>query len=519
MARANLYVHCPWPLPDEPLYGVVARHAAHLGLDNRTRLSIALFGVARLPSIDLPCRVDAFATATSASLGLSGPECLERLTAFNYVSIGLEPEAREALARTMRLGGGNVHNAIGVSSSRVRAPTRLRVCPTCVVEQRRAFGEAYWRRSHQLAGVLCCPDHACWLVDTSVPYRSSGSREYRDAETEVDAALAGHDPTVPAETHVRLARRCRDALLGVPRAPEASAGLVALREGCRAPGGPGAIGEAFVAYAGTDVLERSGCAIDPADPASWLLNILRRPGRACHPFQLVLAEDFAAGAWTSSMPVRRAMARRPHRPTAVRPEDLPRLRAEWNAALDAAPGRSRSVAARACRSVYERLLVADRDWLFSEGRRFNPSPCNERRVDWAERDRTWSEALRSAARSVAASRPAARLTRAALITAAGLPKGTLSCLDRLPNCRRALDDAVETTDEFHARLLIEASNAAPGASATELRARAKLTGPIGPATRQLLAALSRQLNLSGGQGRDASPTAAPPQVAARATLE
>lgn len=494
MTQDRRFVHCPTPLPDEPLYGVVARHAAHLGLDNRAALSTALFGAAQLPSIDLPARLDAFAAATRASLGLSGSECLQRLTAFPYVARFLAPPAKGALVVALRARGGSVHNALGLSSSRVRPPRFLRVCPACVVEQRRAHGEAHWRRSHQLAGVRCCPDHGRWLADTSAPYRSQGSREYRDAEVEADDAIARADTSEPPAEHRRLARLCRDALWEAPRDRRLAAGLAALRSCCAASGGPEAVGRAFVAHSGLGLLEGCGCAINAADPANWFLNLLRRPRRGHHPLQHVLLEDFASAVGPS---LRRTTAapRRPrsHRPTSTRPEDVPDLRAKWSKALDDAPGRSRLAAIRACRPVYDRLSIVDRDWLFAEPPRGNGSPGNERRVDWGERDRTWTALVPPATRALLLRVPPARVTRSALVAEAGLTKGALSRLDRLPRFGRVLDEATESTDAFHVRLLTHAARQAPGAGRVELRARAKLTGPIGPLARQALACLARAL--------------------------
>ncbi len=495
MVTARRFVHLPEPLPDEPLYGVVARHAAHLGLDNRTGLSVTLFGTAQLPSVDLPCKLDSFARATLPSLGMSGSDCVGRLTAFPYASRHLPPLERASLASALRVGGvGNVHNIFGLSSSRVRVPQFLRVCPECVVAQRTAHGEAHWTRTHQLPGVFCCPDHGRWLVDTSVPYRSSGSREYRDAETVVDQAIATADRTRPGGPFLRLARRCAEALRAAPPGVEGSSGMLVLRERCAEPGRGAAVCRRFVDVVGSELLERCGCAMEPDAPSNWVVNLIRRPGRGHHPLQHLLLEEFASevgsiGSETGPRPRRG----RPHRPSNLRAEEVPDLRRRWTRALDQAPERSRLVAARVCRPVYERLQILDPEWLFSEPPRSNRRPDNQRRVDWEARDEEWALLLRDAARSLEARRPLVRLTRAALFEEAGLSRGTSSCLARLPRCQEAIGHSVETTDAFHVRLLGHAADVASGAGAHELRRVTKLTGPLGPAAQKALATFTRRI--------------------------
>ena len=93
--------------------------------------------------------------------------------------------ARRSMA-TMRLS--NLRNAPAVPSrlrSRAapRASTRCSASPPARAGCRIAcagapnvrtrpcagFGEGYWRRSHQLPGVLVCPEHLCWLRGARLP--------------------------------------------------------------------------------------------------------------------------------------------------------------------------------------------------------------------------------------------------------------------------------------------------------------------------------------------------------------
>ena len=89
----------------------------------------------------------------------------------------------------MRFGGsGSVHLLLGRTQSRIRRPTHLRFCPECAQEDLRgAHGEPYWRRLHQITGVLVCPIHATPLFAMTGAPRTSG----RGALASLRRALGG----------------------------------------------------------------------------------------------------------------------------------------------------------------------------------------------------------------------------------------------------------------------------------------------------------------------------------------
>ena len=44
----------------------------------------------------------------------------------------------------------------------------LKYCPACVVEDRKAYGETYWHRFHQIRNLTICPRHQCLLERSTV---------------------------------------------------------------------------------------------------------------------------------------------------------------------------------------------------------------------------------------------------------------------------------------------------------------------------------------------------------------
>jgi hypothetical protein len=91
--------------------------------------------------------------------------------------------------------GQKVHTLLGVRASSVSASAGLKLCMSCVRDDRRKYGLGYWHRSHQLPGVRLCPVHTEILGRV----RESGPRQrhsFRSIEQSIDGSLApvSHPP-------------------------------------------------------------------------------------------------------------------------------------------------------------------------------------------------------------------------------------------------------------------------------------------------------------------------------------
>ena len=61
----------------------------------------------------------------------------------------------------------------------------MRYCPVCTSEDRKNHGETYWRRSHQMMFVNCCPEHGCKLINSVVLISGRASPDLVPAEITV----------------------------------------------------------------------------------------------------------------------------------------------------------------------------------------------------------------------------------------------------------------------------------------------------------------------------------------------
>ena len=122
--------------------------------------------------VDLPSSLDAVSDRTWLIWGMTGEEIANRLTLFPYYARYAHHKLAAQCLDALRSDNGvGVHPRFGLTSSRVRPPRFLRYCKACRERDLLRHGETYWRRSHQLAGVLMCPEHGEQLVDSDALLR------------------------------------------------------------------------------------------------------------------------------------------------------------------------------------------------------------------------------------------------------------------------------------------------------------------------------------------------------------
>jgi hypothetical protein len=311
-----MLVQLPTPYPDELLYSVIARYARYHDLAFK-HVQTALFGRLEPPRVALPMSLGELATRTAATWGKSADEIAIELTLFPYYGCWAGAKRADNCLELMRSGRGSAFRSIGATVPSSMPRHDLMFCPECRRIDLSTYGETYWRRCHQLPGVLVCAEHECHLA-------LGGSRtrahRYFDATDHTHAVAPLRLSTLELDTLslIAVARRSRDILHGKP--PDwvgddlhfayskrlADAGF----SGTRSRDVIGEIRSAFEEHVGEASLRyflRGG-----GIKRSWIREILwRRKERTCHPlrhilFQLFLEAcpsdpsrevRFAAGPW------------------------------------------------------------------------------------------------------------------------------------------------------------------------------------------------------------------------------
>lgn len=169
----------PSPLPDETLYSIAARYHYMSGNTTSTYTCEALFGNHNGGLLhDFPTGINAFSQSTNCTPG-DPKEILQHLTMLPY----FEPFVPVAtITRIKEVMLGNQATLLKfflcLPHSMVDTTHPLKACRECILNDIASTGFSYWHRTHQLPGVVICPDHRCLLLVLQLKTNRLAKRQY-----------------------------------------------------------------------------------------------------------------------------------------------------------------------------------------------------------------------------------------------------------------------------------------------------------------------------------------------------
>jgi hypothetical protein len=246
------------------------------------------FGKGQISAVvDLPNRIDHLIAALLPGHLYTAEAFIDKNTLFSLFEPFLSQELAIDIRRRMRVSGdNNIHSKLGLKANRLPHPDRLRSCPKCAAEDVAAYGETYWHRIHQVYGVVVCPRHEVFLVDTDVPW----CNERRPVEALSTPAgiqemvAVGIDPTDQHHNILLNISRCAEWLIswhGGPIGPEEirrryhnlllSRGLAYYNDRIRT----GELIERFITFFTPEFLSDLKCEINSVY-RNWVLRLLHQ---------------------------------------------------------------------------------------------------------------------------------------------------------------------------------------------------------------------------------------------------
>ena len=130
-------------------------------------------------TVDLQSRIAALSQRIPADRGLCPDKLTKDTTLYLYYTAFVSEAVAESVMASLVDGPADgVFMRLGITASVISVPERLRYCPACLGEMLGRYGEGYWKRSHQLPGVLVCPDHGVALADSSVSPHTHNQHEF-----------------------------------------------------------------------------------------------------------------------------------------------------------------------------------------------------------------------------------------------------------------------------------------------------------------------------------------------------
>lgn len=331
-----MLAYFPKVYPGEILYSVLARYDRHIGTPGPMHTLDALFGNRKvIATFDLPGHLQSLADQIPSDRGLSVDHIIDTLTLCPYFTAFAPPAQQKKARDSMRSGAvDGLHVRLGLSAFRIGRNQWLRFCPECAQEMQAAHGELWWRRDHQLPGVLVCPTHACPLLESEVSFSQFSRHEFIAATSKTCPSHAR--PVVRLMDQVclehlqRIARRSADLLCNPPTGRTLARWTAFYRSLMLETGLSKSVATVdqhrfdaeFRQFYGR-VLEMLPSVMDGGKFAGdWLASIVRKHRKRNHPLYHILVQDFlaqreprmspfGAGPWPCMNPLAKHSSRSP----------------------------------------------------------------------------------------------------------------------------------------------------------------------------------------------------------------
>lgn len=301
-----MLAYFPKVYPGELLYSVLARYHLHVGSPSTMHTLDTLFGNRKaISTFDLPGHLHELADRIPPDCNLSVDRIIDTLTLFSYFTAFEPPSLQKKVRSAMRSGTiDGLHVRLGLSAFRIGRIRQLRFCPECNLRMQAVHGELWWRRDHQLPGILVCPEHGCLLRESRVSFSQFSRHEFvaatsRNCSTHARPLVSVVDHACLAHLH-RIARRSADLLCCPPAARTLSRWTLFYRSYMLEVGLAKSLStmdqqrfdsEFRNFYGG--VLDLLPSVMDGSDFAGdWLVSMVRKHRKANHPLYHVLLQDF-----------------------------------------------------------------------------------------------------------------------------------------------------------------------------------------------------------------------------------
>jgi predicted DNA-binding protein YlxM (UPF0122 family) len=169
--------------PDELLYSACARYANQVIYPNKQTAVIDLFGSRGLSAIvDFPTRIENLLSSIP-NHNYTSDKIIDKQTLFPFYEPFISDKRAEVIRNEMKASGENrIRTRLATNIKQVKTSKFLRYCPICTTDDRKTFGEAYWHRVHQLAGILVCSKHGCLLENSAILWERESSAFFHLAE-------------------------------------------------------------------------------------------------------------------------------------------------------------------------------------------------------------------------------------------------------------------------------------------------------------------------------------------------
>lgn len=294
-------VYFPEPYQDELLYSLLARYHRHMASLSPKQTLDDLFGARSvIAGLDLQGHLKSLSAHLPPAWGMTAERLATEFTLLPYYQAFHSDELRERAQQAVTDGSiSGLHLILGLAPANSRVK-KLRFCPDCLREMKVKHGELYWRRSHQVPGVLLCLEHGCILQESSVPFSLENRHAFLAATSSNCSRMS---PVAPVSLVKNMALRsfaktCLDILQLPPLARDRNDWVAWYLLCLSLKGLASAAGRVNQKDVEEGLQRHFGEALRPllaeagASDLTWLSGLTRQRRRALHPVLHILFQEF-----------------------------------------------------------------------------------------------------------------------------------------------------------------------------------------------------------------------------------
>ncbi|MFV9475180.1 TnsD family Tn7-like transposition protein [Advenella sp. RU8] len=158
------------PFCDELVGSALHRSAWQLGLSYKRLMKVLSSTYGLTPSVGITQD-----KALAKAFGMDLEELIQYHTLLPFTVTFLNDIEKDQILRDFLKPYNKPMHAFSIVKKTIKTMTWLHFCPMCNIENLQRYGVAYWRRAHQLPGVLVCDIHGTLLYKSEVSIYEKGS--------------------------------------------------------------------------------------------------------------------------------------------------------------------------------------------------------------------------------------------------------------------------------------------------------------------------------------------------------
>ncbi|MCE5221178.1 MAG: TnsD family transposase [Clostridium sp.] len=453
----------PLPYPDETLYSVIARYKVWSGNTNSKNVLRELYGKETIvASKHLPSNIKELREHIPNKYKLNEDDLINKTTLYRYyLAFSNNERANLVYGQMIGNGGSKIFATLGLSNNSINNINSLKYCRKCFEEDKEKHGEGYWRREHQLAGVLICGKHKISLYEIDNKYIRNRQEfiniNHKDLPEKAlvdnineeiikkQSSLIINSNLILNHHHEYKSMNCFREYY-VKRLVEIGIADNKFKIN------QDTLHNRFVEYYGKNYLELIGGDYKFADSRSWLTKITRKHRTFFHPLYHLLVIDFLKINIQELFNSNEFNIYSNDRTLTEKSEkDKDVYRKRWNLLMINNPNKSKTELRQIDHSTYTWLYKYDKKWLEdnSPSRKKNIGIKN---IDWNGRDEEILKKAKVVVEEIINSKDKPERITISLI---GRKTGSLYLLQRyiskMPKCNEYIQKNAESVEDFQKR--------------------------------------------------------------------